>query len=668
MRNMKRNVMLIAILLAVATLAHAYGPNPEHKSIPSGWLVPPEDNHDSAHSYDARFYRIDLNLPMNNAAMQAHEQTVITSRTTGLDSVVLDMNSLVCDSVKIAGAPAVFTTPTNYLVVTLDRAYNPGESLAIDVWYHRNSGTPLRGFYWYTRNQSGHHVVAYETTEPSDARYWFPCFDEPWDKAEQGCAVDITVPDSLTACSNGLLDSVTANSSAYTKTFWWSEHNPISTYLVTFAASKFSVITEWFHLSPTESTYIQNFVWPEDSVSALSAFAHNVDMITFYSDSNRYGRYPFEKYGMDEVYPFQWGGMENQTMTMIHHQWVEYGDDNGIAHEMSHQWWGDRTTCLDWRNVWLNEGFATFSAATYDYHENGHADFISLMQDDASQYFSEEAQMFRPVYDPPYPDHLFDYGHTYAKGNWVQHMLRFVEGDTVLTQPGIFYKAMRTYGDSFKYGNANTDDYCRIHEQVTGMDLSWFFNEWIYDAGYPQYTVNWHSVPEGGNYRVYVDIAQNNGTGAPTCFHEPLQVAIHMTSGDTLVTIPITANPQSVDYLISHNASSLVVDPGTWDLCTSTVYMGIENATAPELAQPLVAAPTMVRNSSRIRYTVGRPGRVNLEIVDAAGRVVSTLVSGQPGLGTHYVTWNAGTVAPGVYFCRLATQDKTDQVKLVVTR
>jgi aminopeptidase N len=588
----------------------------------------------------------------------------VTSRQAGLDSVVLDMNILTCDSVKIAGTPAAFTTPTGCLVITLDRAYAPGESLGIDVWYHRNSGDSLRGFYWYTRNQSGHHVVAYETTEPSDARYWFPCFDEPWDKAEQGCAVSITVPDSLTACSNGLLDSVTANSSAHTKTFWWSEHNPISTYLVTFAASKFSVITEWFHLSPTESTYIQNFVWPEDSVEALSAFAHNVDMITFYSDSNRYGRYPFEKYGMDEVYPFQWGGMENQTMTMIHHYWVSNGDDNGIAHEMSHQWWGDRTTCLDWRNIWLNEGFATFSAATYDFHENGHADFISMMQSDAQQYFSEEAQMFRPVYDPPYPDHLFDYGHTYAKGSWVQHMLRFVEGDTVLTQPGIFYKAMRTYGDSFKYGNACTDDYCRIHEQVTGMDLSWFFNEWIYDAGYPQYTVNWEAVPESSDYRVDISIAQNNGSGAPTCFHEPLQLAF----GDTAVTVPITANPQPASYLISQNPSSLVVDPGTWDLCVSTVYEGIKNATAPELAQPLAAAPTMVRNSSRIRYTVGRPGRVSLEIVDAAGRVRSTLVAGQPGLGTHYVTWNAGAAAPGVYFCRLVTPDKTEQVKLVVMR
>ena len=662
---MKKSILVLA-LLAIVAAAYAYGPNPEHKYVRFGWLTPPEDNHDSAHAYDARFYRIDMNLPMTSGAMQAHEQTVVTSRTTGLDSVVLNMVSLVCDSVRIAGAPATFATPTNYLVITLDRAYDPGESLAIDIYYHRTGGPS--GFYWYNRASTGYHVLCYTTTEPSDSRYWFPCFDQPWDKAEQGCALNFTVPDSLSVAANGLLDSVTTNTSAHTKTFWWREHYPVSTYLMTFGASKWADFKQWFHYSPTESSYIWNFVWPEDSVVAQSSYANTVDMIDFFSDSLRYGRYPFEKYGMVEAYPFQWGGMENQTMTTVHHYWVAYGDDNGISHEMSHQWWGDRTTCLDWRNIWLNEGFATYSAALYDYHQNGHAHFVGLMQDDASQYFSEEASSLRPVYDPPYPDHLFDYGHTYAKGSWVQHMLRFVEGDTVFAQPGIFFKAMRAYGDSTKYGNANTDDYCRIQEQMTGLDLGWFFDEWIYSAGYPKYTVNWHSVSEGPNYRVYVDVAQNNGSGVPTCFHQPLQVAIHMTSGDTLVTIPITANPQSVDYLVSHNANSLAVDPGTWNLCASNVYMGLENATAPELAQPLAAAPTLVRNSSRIRYTVGRAGKVNLEIVDAAGRVVNTLVAGQSGLGTHYVTWNAGAAAPGVYFCRLTTPDKTDQVKLVVTR
>jgi aminopeptidase N len=360
--------------------------------------------------------------------------------------------------------------------------------------------------------------------------------------------------------------------------------------------------------------------------------------------------------------------MENQTMTTIHHYWIQYGSDNGIAHELAHQWWGDMVTCLDWRNIWLNEGFATYSDELYDYHQNGRSSFISLITNRAEDYFDEEAADLHPIYNPPYPDHLFDWGHSYVKGAWVMHMLRYVLNDTIFSQPGIFFQALRAYGDSFKYGVANTDDYCRIVEQVTGQELSWFFDEWVYQAGYPRYTVNWSSVPSGPDYLVRMQIAQNNGAQAPNCFHMPLQVTIRKANGDTLVTIPITSNPQEASFLVSANATSLASDPGQWLLDKSTLYVGIDNATASELAQPLAATPSVVLNASRVRYTVGRPGKVNLEILDAAGRVVNTLVSARSGPGTHYVTWNAMDVAPGVYFCRLTTSDRSEQVKLVVAR
>jgi aminopeptidase N len=663
---MKKYLVLIAVLLAATTLVYGRTPNPEHKSVRAGWLVPPQDNHDSAHAYDVRFYRIDLNLPMNNSSLRGYEQIVVTSRRPGLDSIVLHMNSLTCDSVRIAGTPVTFTAPSGYLVITLDRAYSPGESLTLDIYYRRAAGS--RGMYWYSRGSTGFHVLAYTTTEPADSRYWFPCFDHPWDKAEQGCALNITVPETLSVAANGLLDSVTTNTSAHTKTFWWRERYPIPTYLMTFGASKWATLKQWFSLSPTESTYIWNFFWPEDSLDAVSAFAHNVDMMDFFSDSLRYGRYPFEKYGMVEAYPFQWGGMENQTMTTIHHYWIQYGSDNGIAHELAHQWWGDMVTCLDWRNIWLNEGFATYSDELYDYHQNGRSSFISLITNRAEDYFDEEAADLHPIYNPPYPDHLFDWGHSYVKGAWVMHMLRYVLNDTIFSQPGIFFQALRAYGDSFKYGVANTDDYCRIVEQVTGQELSWFFDEWVYQAGYPRYTVNWSSVPSGPDYLVRMQIAQNNGAQAPNCFHMPLQVTIRKANGDTLVTIPITSNPQEASFLVSANATSLASDPGQWLLDKSTLYVGIDNATASELAQPLAATPSVVLNASRVRYTVGRPGKVNLEILDAAGRVVNTLVSARSGPGTHYVTWNAMDVAPGVYFCRLTTSDRSEQVKLVVAR
>jgi aminopeptidase N len=674
---MKKTLVLVLAGLCLVTLAQAYIPNrdnPEAKRMGPGWQLTPADNHDSLHAYDIRYYGIDMNLPMNNGSMTGHNRVTVTSRRTGLDTVAFHMVSLVCDSVRIAGAPATFTTPSGLLVVNLDRAYDVGESLDVDLYYHRTSGTANRGFYWYTRAQSGYHVIAYSTTEPANSRYWFPCFDEPWDKAEQGCAINVTVPETLSVASNGLLDSVTSNSSAHTKTFWWRERYSIPTYLMTFAASKWANFKQWFHLSPTESSYIWNFVWPEDSVQAQSSFGRTVDMMDFFDAADRFGRYPFEKYGMVEAYPFEWGGMENQTMTMVHNYWVTSGSDNGIAHEMSHQWWGDMVTCLDWRNIWLNEGFGTFSDELYYYHQNGRAQFINLMNQRAQDYISEEAGDLHPIYNPPFPDHLFDWGHSYCKGSWVMRMLQYVENDTVFTAPGIFYQALRAYGDSFKYGCANTDDYCRINEQMTGMELSWFFNEWVYMAGYPKYTVNWRSVPDGGGgYWVFIHVRQNNGAQAPSCFHMPLQISLRATGRDTLVTVPIDTNPQDIQYHISFNATSISVDPGSWILKSSSSSTGIDDALADRLSEPLEVSPTLAGRAAgfQVSYANGQTGPVRLAVFDELGRKVRTLVNRRMNPGLFSATWNgtddAGrAVAPGVYFCRLLTGVSQAQQKVVV--
>jgi aminopeptidase N len=663
---MRRPVLFCLFVLAAAASAQPFH---EGKYIPVPY--PEFMPGDSAHHFDVRFYRADINLPMTSGAMTARVRIDLTPLHDGFDTFSLHMVNLVCDSIRRAGNTCTFTSGSGRLNVDLDRSFANGESLSVDIYYHRNSGEQNRGFYYHARGtQDIPHAICYTTTEPADARYWMPCFDEPWDKAERGCAINITTPDSMSACSNGLRDSITT--SGGTGTCWWKTSYPIPTYLMVFSASKWANIRQWFHYSPTESSYIDNYIWPEDSADAVSAFSHNIDMMDFFSDSSRYGRYPFEKYGMVEAYPFPWGGMENQTMTMIHQYWILYGSDNGIAHELAHQWWGDMVTCQDWREIWLNEGFATYSDELYDFHQNGRSSFLDLIASRAQDYFEEEAIDPHPIYDPPYPDHLFDWGHSYCKGAWVQHMLRYVEADTNWAQPGVFFRALREYGDSFKYGNANTDDYKRIHEQVTGLELDWFFSEWVYSTGYPVYSLGWHGRQNGSNWEVVLDLAQDNGAIAPPLFHMPVEVRVNWTGGNAVFRYDVNSNPQQNVFPVGGQPTSVVFDPNDWILEQHDTHVGVEQGPSLPCRTTLrLAGSNPIAGPARLAFALASEARARIEVYDGSGRLIRTLLDAQRPAGGYTVNWdrkaNDGTrVADGAYFCRLSAGGENLTVRLLL--
>ncbi|MFO7651886.1 MAG: M1 family aminopeptidase, partial [bacterium] len=628
---------------------------------------------ESTHSYDVRHYRIDLATTLTSGAMTARCRIALTPLVGGFDTFSLHFTSLVCDSVKRAGNACTFTTPSGRLLVDLDRAFAAGESLEVDIWYHRNSGTSNRGYYYYSRGSSGiPHAVAYTVTETDDSRYWFPCFDQPWDKAERGCEINLTVPDSMSACANGTLDSVTTG--AGTKTYWWTHRYPIPTYLMCFAASKFTDWQVWW-THGAESTAVRYYVWPEDSVQGASSFSRMTDMLTFFSQPDMYGMYPYadEKYGMVAVYPYPWGGMEHTTMTTIHRQWVTSGSVNGIAHELAHQWWGDMVTCLDWRNIVLNEGYATYSDELYEEHYRGRSAFLSMIQSRAQSYFQSDSRGRRPLYDPP-PGEEFDWGYTYCKGAWLMHMLRYVIGDTGSTR-GPFFAAVRAYGDSFRMGSADFADMERVFEGSTGLDLGWFFDEWVFRAGYPNYSARWYGRETGDGWEAVVDLSQNNGSGAPAVFRTPVEVRVNYSGGSQTFRYEVAASPQRNVFSVPAQPTSVEFDPNDWVLDKHTVTVGL--AEEAEAARGITRAAVELRSGNpargAVRLGVALPTRTAaaLEVFDAQGRLVRTLNSGELGAGRHSFTWDrrdgSGRVSgAGVYVARLVAGGEQAAVKLVL--
>ncbi|MEO0131712.1 MAG: M1 family aminopeptidase [candidate division WOR-3 bacterium] len=615
---------------------------------------------ESTHSYDVRHYKLQLTIPMTSGAYSAKARIKFVVREDNFDTFNLHCVNLVCDSVKRQGNSLTFISSAGRLKVNLDRIFNTGETCIVDIYYHREAGASNRGVYYYPRGT--YPALMYTTTEPSDSRYWFPCFDENWDKAEEGCEIYVTVPDSFVVCSNGLLDSVI--SAAGQKTYYWRHSYPIATYLMTFTSSIYATYSHWYQINPLESLEIKYYIWRVDSARSHQAFQNVIDMVSFFV--SRFGPYPFEKYGMNAVYPFIWGGMENQTMTMIHRSWLN-GNDPGIAHELAHMWFGDQVTCFGWHNIWLNEGFATYSDALYMRHQQGEGYFQNVMTSRANSYFSEDNSMRFPIYDPP-ESQLFSWGHIYCKGSWVLHMLRYLLGDTIFDNPGVFFNGLRAYLDSFAYKNASTEDLKRILERVTNRDLDWFFDEWVYQAGYPQYYYAYQTESTGSpnQYRVIVRISQNNGALAPTAFHMPIQLYFTASGCDTLVVMPISNNPEVDTFILSFVPTQLVLDPKNWILKRS--YLAIEElSNRGGVRLPYLIEKSPARSLITFNWTGRSPDDVEINIYDQSGKLVNRYkLSSTARTITIDKDRNHNKLRPGIYFIKITTKAAQFTEKVVL--
>lgn len=617
---------------------------------------------DSIHSFDVLKYNLGVALPMTSRSLQGVNEIKCRSRQNGLTFATLHSRTLTIDSVSVNGVAATYAAADETLHINLPQSFNYGDTFDIKVGYHGSwsvTGSQTGLCYW-PRNPGAnvYHVIAYSLGEPWDARQWMPCYDEPYDKADQGAVISVTVPavvagDTLVTCANGQLTGVVLNPDS-TKTFTWQENSPIPTYLMHFGVSRFAKWSQWYHPATGDSVEIREFMWPEDSVQSITAYQHMPDAMALFD--SMYGAYPFQRYGQDAVYPYAWGGMEHIEQTTIHRWWILWGDDNGMAHEMSHQWWGDMVTCVDFRNIWLNEGFATYSDANYNWYMYGHAEFINTMDSRANDYFSEDAGSRRPLYDPPLND-IFSWGYTYCKGSWVDHMLRYLD-------QGQYFAGLQAYRDSFAYGCASTEDLKRIFSRVYGADLTWFFNEWVYDQGYPEYYVYWYCVPSGSNYQIQLSIHQDQ-VNAPV-FHMPVQILLHTTGADTLLNIPITSSPQNVQYLVADSVTSIGFDPDDWILKQASVYYGVEELANP---RPIPNGFRILVNPSPapvLEYALYDDGPARITIYDASGRQTRKIDCGARQNGKYSVRITG--LAAGVYFVKLETPTYHRTGKIVVVK
>ncbi len=456
---------------------------------------------DSTRNYDLKYHRLEWTLDPNVRSILGVVTTYFEAKEE-LSEVYYDLhNDLTVDSVKQGSQHLDFIRAGNDLLrIFLPASLSDGQMDSTTVFYH--GPPPSSGFGSFeTATLSDGTPALWTLSEPYGARDWWPCKQDLSDKIDSVDILVTTLKDYRVA-SNGLLVSE-KNVSGTAKLYHWKHKYPITTYLIAVGVSEYEVYSDWVVLGG-DSLEILNYAYKKSLTEAMEETPRTIGIMeTFY---DVLGEYPFmkEKYGHAE---FAWGGgMEHQTMSFMG---VYY--HGLIAHEVAHQWFGNKVTCGSWRDIWLNEGFATFLTG-YTYQQLFPESTWLSWRKGAMEIATRKEKGSVYVDDTSSVSRIFNGELSYYKGAMVLHMMRWKLGDST------FFKAMRDYLNrpGLAYDYATTASFQEELERSTGLSFEEYFDDYIYGSGYPRYQVNWWNE----NNRTHLEIFQESTDPASVDFFE----------------------------------------------------------------------------------------------------------------------------------------------------
>ncbi|NOG53846.1 MAG: hypothetical protein HND57_05875 [Planctomycetes bacterium] len=498
---------------------------------------------------DVLHYTLDIEVDLDNAWIGG--SNIITAEV--LQGPISTMEVRISDAfalplITVNGTEVTSNRLNNQtILVDLDRAYEVGEQFDIYIEYN---GYPYSdGFGSIEFTDHNGTPAAWTLSETWFAYTWWPNKDINTDKATAD--LSFTVSSDYSVASQGSLVSVDDVGGGKFKYNWKTDY-PTATYLYSFAITNYNRFAETFNYD-AYSMPVEFFIYPEsDNSGNRTLLRRTVDMLGVFSD--HYGLYPFinEKYGIAQ---FAWGGgMEHQTITSqsSFSEWLS-------AHELGHSWWGDMITCATWNNIWLNEGFATYSEGIWHEFRNGQnrQELINYMAGrrpsrvDGSVYVYDETNFGR----------IFSSNFSYRKAGWVLHMLRHVVGDDNFFQTLVDYRAL------YEYDAAITDDFVAVAENVWGDDLTWFFDPWIYDIGAPEYSYGWQQHAVNGKTYIEVDLRQTQTSSYPL-FPMPVDVVTTVGGQDTFYVVWNDELAEHLLFEVPASVDSVTLDPEEWVLAT----------------------------------------------------------------------------------------------------
>jgi len=511
-------------------------------------------------TYDVLHYKLNLTFDVKGKTCRGVATVRLVPLRPNLDEIDLDAVNLNVTRVEFEDAPLDFNLSGDTLAIALGKPHGLRDTLSLAITYSVTE--PKKGLYFIQPDSGypGKQWQVWSQGEQEDNRYWFPCYDFPNDKATS--EVIATVDDNFTAVSNGKLVGEKRDPTNHTATFHWREEKPHVSYLISIAIGEYAIVKDSWDDVP-----IFNYVYPSVKNDAGRSFGKTPKMLDFFSSKIGY-RYPWEKYGHALVQEFMYSGQENVSISTITDRTIhdaranlDYSSDGLVAHELAHQWFGDLVSFRDWSHSWLSEGFASYLENLFQEYDKGHDVAFKLLADaQTSVANSDRFDKRRPTVSARFvnPGDVFD-NRIYQKGACVLHMLRFMLGDE------LFWKSIHHYVEKFAFGTAETNDFKVAIEEATGYNLEWFFDEWLYKAGYPEFDVA--SQWDIQTRTIQVTIRQIQRTDSLTgIFRMPVDIEVWVHGEPETYRVEITKKEETFSFPAYQEPELVLFDKGNWIL------------------------------------------------------------------------------------------------------
>lgn len=523
----------------------------------------------------------------------------------------------------------------NEIVVTLPNQANTGTSTTIEITY---SGVPpVNGFAAFAAESHAGTPVMWTLSEPFGARDWWPCKQDLNDKMN---SVDfyITAPAVYTSVANGLEQSAINNGNG-TKTTHFFHNYPIPAYLVAFAVTNYQTFTQ---TAGIETPFpIVNYIYPENYSSATTQLAETLPIMNLYE--TLFEPYPFknEKYGHAQ---FGWGGgMEHTTVSFM-------GAFNRslIAHELGHQWFGDKITCGSWNDIWLNEGFAEYLSGLVVENLDGDTSFTAWKTSKINNITSQPSgAVYLTDTEATNVNRIFSSRLTYNKGSMVVNMLRFKLGDEA------FFQGMRNYlaDTNLAYGYAISTDLQAHLETAYGGPLDEFFNDWLYNQGYPTYTITTQNFGAG---QAKITVNQTQSHSSVSFFEMPVPIRLLGAGGQTFDTVVNNiTNGQQFIVSVPFAVTGVQFDPKKNIISkNSSATLSNENFNFEEA---IIVSPNPVNDMIHIQMPLDITLE-SVEIFNNLGQLISTKSTAD---------FSVSNFSSGIHFLKIVTSEGTFHKKII---